>query len=131
MGTTPGSGERSRLADLPTSTDVDISPGALFAPRMDVTRRHGYLVVRADLPGLDAVSVRIVVENRTLIIHGERRPPSDEQRSNDPWHTERTFRFRRSVELPDGVDPSSAEARLADDLLEITLRATDPVGAST
>lgn len=128
MGTTPSSGERSRLADLPTSTDVDISPGALFAPRMDVTHRHGYLVVRADLPGLDAASVRIVVENRTLIIHGERRPPSEE-RSNDPWHTERTFRFRRSLELPDGVDPSSAEARLADDVLEITLLASDTTDA--
>jgi HSP20 family protein len=128
MGTTPSSRDRSRLADLPTSTDVDISPGALFAPRMDVIRRHGYLVVRADLPGLDAASVRIVVENRTLIIHGERRPPAEE-RPSDPWHTERTFRFRRSLELPDGVDPSSAEARLADDVLEITLLASDPTGA--
>jgi HSP20 family protein len=130
MGTPPRSADRARLGELPVSTDVDISPGALFAPRMDISRRHGYLVVRADLPGLDASTVQIVVENRTLVIHGERRAPAD-LRVDDPWHTERTFRFRRSVELPDGVDPSSAEARLADDLLEITLRATDPVGAST
>jgi HSP20 family protein len=130
MGTTPGSRDRARMRDLPATTDVDISPGALFAPRMDITRRHGYLIVRADLPGLDASTVQIVVENGTLVIHGERRAPAD-RRSEDPWHAERTFRFRRSVVLPDGADASTAEARLADDLLEITLLAPDPIGART
>jgi HSP20 family protein len=130
MGTTRGAADRVRLGELPVSTDVDISPGALFAPRMDITRRHGYLVVRADLPGLDASTVEIVVENGTLVIHGERRAPL-ELRVDAPWRAERTFRFRRSVELPEGVDPSTAEAHLADDLLEITLLATDPIGAHT
>ena len=46
--------------------------GALWAPAIEMHEHEGELIVRADLPGLKKEEVQVEVNDRTLMIQGER-----------------------------------------------------------
>jgi HSP20 family protein len=96
-----------------------------WLPRIDMVARGGKLVVRADLPGLAMEDIRVTLEQNALIIDGERRTELEET-EGEVWRAERIHgRFRRVIPLPDGVESDTAEARFANGVLEITMRAPD------
>lgn len=94
-------------------------------PAMDVIDRSNELVVRADLPGLDENDISVEVDGRTLTIWGERHE-SREERDESYYFCERwEGSFRRSIELPEGVDPAHATATFEHGVLEVCFPKTE------
>jgi HSP20 family protein len=84
---------------------------ALWLPAIDVSKRDDQLVVRAELPGLDAKDVNVEVDNGMLTISGER-------------HSERSYgSFYRAIPLPENMDPNQIQATFANGVLEVTMPA--------
>jgi HSP20 family protein len=99
---------------------VDQNP---WVPDIDVVQRNHDLVVRADLPGLRKDEVKVDVTNNAVIIQGERRHETEEERGG-LYRSERGYgRFSRVIALPEGTITDHARASFKDGVLEITMMA--------
>jgi HSP20 family protein len=93
----------------------------VWSPQIEVERRDGNLVVRADLPGVDPSDVNVEVDDGVLTISGERRDERREERDGS-FRTERFYgRFHRAIPLPEGADDSRVEARFENGVLDVTI----------
>ena len=96
--------------------------GAVWSPAIEAFERDGNFVVRADLPGLSPDDVRIEATDDSLVIEGERRSEIEVEGEGGVYRSERTYgRFSREIPLPDGADPSKAQARFENGVLEVTI----------
>jgi len=78
-------------------------------PPLDLHETTDAYLVETDLPGIDPAEVRILVSERNLTILGECRPTQTEGAT--PMRCERKQGpFRRSLDLPQPVDPDKAQA---------------------
>jgi HSP20 family protein len=104
------------------------SEGAVagFMPPADVVVDDDGVTVHMDVPGLNAESLEIELENDVLTVRGERRPPhATEDGERGVRRIERRFgKFERSLRIPHGLDPDAIDASLADGVL--TLRIPKP-----
>lgn len=92
-----------------------------WRPQIEVREREGEIVMRADLPGLSAHDVRLEIEDDMLAIEGERQDEQEEARGN-VYHSERSYGFfRRTIQLPEGVDPDRVEATFNNGVLEVRI----------
>jgi len=89
-----------------------------FPPINVFSDNQGVLVI-AEAPGLDAKSTNLSAQGRTLTISGERK--SDEPKGDSGYHRrERSVgKFSRSIQLPEGLDLSKAEAKYEAGLLMV------------
>lgn len=102
-------------------TELERLPG-MFVPQVDVQQRDDRIVVHVDLPGTAPGDVQLRVEDNALIVEGERRAEREVE-DGDMVRMERIAgRFERVIPLPDGADPDSAEARIANGVLEVTIK---------
>jgi HSP20 family protein len=101
--------------------ELEQLPG-MFVPQIDVQQRDDRIVVHADLPGTAPADVQLRIEDNALIVEGERRT-EHEREQGGIVRTERVYgRFQRTIPLPEGADPESAEARFANGVLEVTIK---------
>jgi len=94
---------------------------AMWMPRVDVFEKDVNLVVRAELPGIDTENLDVTVEGGTLTISGSR---SFEQESDEgAFHRKEIYegQFKRTVVLPEGIDPEAISATSNDGILEVTV----------
>lgn len=98
----------------------DLMLGA-WSPAVDIYEEPDKIVLRADLPGVQADQIRLKVENNTLTMSGER--PSEKNIEKENYHrVERQYgTFVRSFSLPGSVDSDTIRAEHRDGVLEITL----------
>ncbi len=91
-----------------------------FVPPADLLETDDEVLLYMDVPGLDADSLEIELENNVLTVRGERRPPEDARN----WQRlERGFgRFERSVHVRSGLEAENIEASVADGVLTLRLR---------
>jgi HSP20 family protein len=100
-----------------------LSSEALWSPDVEVFHRNSELVVRADLPGLSKDDVKVDVTDDQLTIEGERQRQHDEEREG-VYRSERSYgKFRRTIQLPEGVIADEAKATFKDGVLEIVMPA--------
>lgn len=92
-----------------------------WAPSVDVLHREGDLLVRAELPGVKLEDVDITVQDGMLTISGERKQEDEKQEAGYYVRERRYGSFRRSMQLPEGVDEEKIHARFEDGVLEVTL----------
>jgi HSP20 family protein len=99
---------------------------AAFIPPADVIVSDEGVTVYMDVPGLNAESLEIELENDVLTVRGERPfPYATEDGERSVRRIERRFgKFERSLRVPRGLDPDSVEASLVDGVL--TLRIPKP-----
>jgi HSP20 family protein len=115
----PFSREVDRLFDSFFGTDRE--QGRRWVPPVDLVEAEDHFVLRADLPGLAEGDVAIEVQDGTLTISGER-SAEHEQRERGWYRIERSFgSFRRSLTLPDGVDPDAISASFERGVLEVRI----------
>ena len=95
---------------------------APWLPRVDVFEKDASLVVRAEVPGIDAAGIDVTFERGTLTITGSRGFQKDEELEGG-YHRKEIFegRFKRTVHLPDGTDADAITAASKDGILEITV----------
>ena len=91
-----------------------------WIPRMDIFAQGEDLVIRCELAGIPPEDVDISLDKDTLTIFGERTGAPDEDTTY--YVRERHYgSFRRTINLPEGVDRSGIAASLEDGLLEVTV----------
>lgn len=94
-------------------------------PAIEVGRRDGEVVIRADLPGVRSEDVTLEVDVSTLVLRGERR---HEQESHDGGiqRSERSYgSFYCTIPLPEGADVDKAKAEFRNGVLEIRVPAPE------
>jgi HSP20 family protein len=91
----------------------------LLIPNIEVLQRPGALVVRADLPGLDANEIDVSVDNGMLVISGER--TQEQQDESDGFVRSEVLygAFYRAIPLPDGADENNIAATVSNGVLEV------------
>jgi len=97
--------------------------GALrrWVPPMDLVETDDYLVLRADLPGLDSDDVNIEVKDGVLTVSGERKT-EHEERADGFYRVERASGgFSRSMSLPQDVDAERIDASFDKGVLEVRI----------
>jgi HSP20 family protein len=98
-----------------------------WMPPVEVLQRDDRLLICVDLPGISRDSVNVEIQRDRVLVDGERK--DDFASGNAPGfrRSERSYGpFHRTVPLPDGVDPDSAQASMRDGVLEISLRMPSP-----
>ncbi|MBN2383510.1 Hsp20/alpha crystallin family protein [bacterium] len=89
-----------------------------FQPAIDIYEQDGRLRVKAEMPGLSEKDVDVELKDNVLTISGEKKNEKEEKR--DGYYSERSFgSFRRSFQLPDGVEAESVAATFKDGVLDI------------
>jgi HSP20 family protein len=101
------------------------APSAGAAPRwipsMDLVETDTHFMLKADLPGMKQDDIAIEFEGDTLTISGER-SEQHERRDGGVLRVERgSGAFRRTLTLPQGVDPDAMEATFTDGVLEVRI----------
>jgi HSP20 family protein len=91
-----------------------------FAPAVDVKESAEAVVVKAEVPGMDAKDINIAVTGEVLTIKGEKKSEREEKEEN--YHlVERTYgSFSRSLVLPAAVDLDRIEAKYDQGVLTVT-----------
>jgi HSP20 family protein len=96
---------------------------ASWAPQVDLEQHGDQLVVTAELPGVKSEDVRVEIAENRLVLQGERRSER-ETTEGGVYRSERQYgSFHRTIRLPDGADPDSARATMADGVLRVSLKA--------
>ena len=98
---------------------------SMWMPQVEVREEGGKLHVYADLPGLKKEDVKLSLEGDQLVLQGERQSSREEgQQGGSFYHSERSYgSFYRSIPLPEGVDPQTAQANFKDGVLDVTFEA--------
>ena len=96
--------------------------GRPFTPVTDIFARDGDMVIRLDLPGIDASKeVKVEVEGDVLVIRGERHRETKVEKKD--YFRMETFEgsFERHVALPKGTDASAIKADYKKGVLEVVV----------
>lgn len=92
-----------------------------FIP-VDEFHKDGYLVVRAEIPGIDPdKDVELTVSEGMLHLCVERREEEQVEEEHYVRHEMHYGSFERSLPLPEGVSESEVEAAYKDGILEIRI----------
>jgi len=92
-----------------------------WSPQIEIAENNGQFTVHADLPGMKREDINVELMEDSLVISGERKKESREERDGF-YKTERTYGgFHRSIPLPEGVDKDKATATFRDGVLQITV----------
>ena len=93
-----------------------------WTPAVDVAESDEEVVVRAEIPGMDPKDVEITISGGQLVISGEKKE-STEESGKDFFHSETRYgSFRRSVPLPEAVDPEKVDAECSNGVLVVRLK---------
>jgi HSP20 family protein len=104
--------------DTPTHAGA---PLRRYVPAMDLVDTGDAFVLKADLPGLSESDVNIEVHDNVLTVSGERKS-EHEDRKGAYYRVERSYgSFRRSLTLPEGVDPEAVTATFDKGVLQVTV----------
>ncbi len=115
--------EMNRLFNTYFDTPTATNGGSLrrWLPAMDLVETEGDFVLRADLPGMSESDVNLELDDNVLTISGERKTEHEDRKAGY-YRVERSSgSFRRSLTLPEGVDPESVHATFDKGVLEVTV----------
>ena len=93
-----------------------------WVPTTDIFARRDDLVIRCELAGVSKEDVEVSLCDGQLWISGERTGAPEEGPDVSYYVRERRYGpFRRSINLPAGIDGDRISATIADGLLEIVI----------
>jgi HSP20 family protein len=94
---------------------------AAWQPSCDVEETDKEIVVKADLPGVDAKDLDISLRDSTLTIRGEKREEKEEKKK-DYQRVERfTGQFYRELALPAEADMEKISASSSNGVVTVTI----------
>ena len=103
----------SRLEELPAFGD--------WAPKVDVAETKDSVVVKAEIPGMEAKDIQVSLQESLLTITGEKKQEKEEK--TERFHrVERSYgSFSRGIHLPAGVEAGKVNAAFKNGVLTVTL----------
>jgi HSP20 family protein len=93
---------------------------APLRPALESYVRDGILIVRTDLPGIDAKDVDIKVMDAMLTIKGRREDKRETKQTEYLRREVRYGSFERVISLPEGIKAEDLKATYRDGVLEIS-----------
>ena len=97
------------------------SDDRLITPRLDVKEDDKAFVVSAELPGVDQKDIEVSMSGGGLVIKGEKKAETKEEKANY-LRVERSYgSFMRTLPLPAEVDQNKIEAAFSNGVLTVTL----------
>jgi len=92
-----------------------------WIPAVDIIENDNALMVKVELPGVEAKDVAVNIDNNVLTLKGERR--IEKEVKNENYHRmERAYgTFARSIDLPTFVDAENVKAEFKNGLLTVTV----------
>ncbi len=92
-----------------------------WLPTVDLTETKEAIVVKAELPGMEAKDIDATISGDVLTIEGEKK--KEEEKQGDKYHYTERFSgsFERSFRLPAEVSADKVEAAFEKGVLTITL----------
>lgn len=95
-----------------------------WGPKLDVSEGRKDIIVKAEVPGIEAKDLDISIDGRLLNIRGEKKQAQTEE-DETYYRVERSYGyFNRTIELPAEVDPNKVDAGYKKGILKIKLRKT-------
>jgi len=93
----------------------------MWTPAVDIFENNDFVVVKAELPGVERNLISVEVKDGILSLRGERK--FEKEVKEESYHRiERSYgRFQRSFSLPVSVDQDRVTARFEDGVLEVKL----------
>ncbi|MEV5694761.1 Hsp20/alpha crystallin family protein [Micromonospora globbae] len=99
-----------------------------FVPAVDMVTEGADVVISMELPGIMADDVDIQVASGVLTISGERKDTVDSDNGRVLVRELRYGSFRRSFQLPDGIDADRVTAEFDNGVLKVRVKdVTKPV----
>ncbi len=95
--------------------------GFNVTPAMDIVEKDGAFEVTAELPGLNAKDIDVQLANGMLTIKGEKQEEKEEKTKGRYVSERRYGSFRRTLQVPGGVDSDKIEASYKSGVLTVTL----------
>lgn len=95
--------------------------GSAWSPSVDVEETAAAILVKADLPGVDAKDVELTVQNGSLILRGEKKEEREEKGKNYHRVERFTGSFYRTVPLPAEADVNGVQATSAKGVVTVTI----------
>ena len=110
--------------------DLDFMPSATvfgkgkWGPKLDISEGRKDIIVKAEIPGIEAKDLDISIDGRLLNIQGEKKQENTDQ-DETYYRVERSYGyFNRTIELPGEVDREKVDASYKKGILKIKLRKT-------
>jgi HSP20 family protein len=92
-----------------------------WTPALDVSETKDAIVVKAEVPGMDAKDIELSLLGDVLTLKGEKKQEKEEK-DEHYYRVERSYgAFARAVRLPASVDGSKVTASFKNGLLTVTL----------
>ena len=98
-----------------------VSSEEMWHPLTDVYETKNEIIVRMDIPGVEAKDLHIVVENQKLIVQGARKDLDQEGKISYHRMEINYGPFRRVILLPVAVQTKGVKAKYKNGFLEIKL----------
>ena len=96
-----------------------------WSPSVDISETKDKLVIKAEMPALDAKNVDVSISGDLLTIKGEK-IKEEEEKDEHHHYMERYYgSFQRSFQLPVNVKTDKIEATFDKGVLKLTLPKTD------
>jgi HSP20 family protein len=93
-------------------------------PAVNSYMKDGVFHIEAELPGVDTDKLDVRMDDRDLVIHGERRVTHKKEDIDYLLQESRLSTFERRMTLPAGADIEKAHATYQNGLLEVTVPVT-------
>jgi len=93
----------------------------LWLPSVESYMKEGKLIIKAELPGVDAKDLDLTISERELVIKGERKAEKDEKEKNYSYREISYGAFERRFLLPEGVKTEELKAKFNNGILEVTV----------
>ena len=92
-----------------------------WAPAVDIVENDNDILIKAELPGVEARDVEIALDNNVLSLKGEHRIEKEVSRENYHRMERACGSFSRSFTIPASIDGDRVTADFKNGLLTITL----------
>lgn len=115
--------EMDRLFDRFLGGELPGERGVLshWTPLVESYVKDGKLVFKAELPGVDPKDLDVSVNERELVIKGERKTEKDAKEENYLYREIAYGSFERRFSLPDGIKIDELKAKFVNGILEVTV----------
>lgn len=95
---------------------------AMPVPAIEMTETDKGYKLSVEVPGMDAGDIEVSIDDRTLVIAGEKKEEREEKEKGYVY-SERTYgSFERRIALPAAADTESIKAKVRKGVLQISLR---------
>ena len=111
-------GRLFNLFNLPDGQGLFDGQGS---PAIDVVETQDEYVVLADLPGVEDKDIELSIASNVLTLSGEKAKKDGEDKRRFYREESWTGSFRRTISLPNAVDPDKVSAELKDGVLSVRI----------